>query len=123
MVRSTLRNRGGRLPIKFLVTVAIIAGVAYYGIGAIRGYVKFYQMRDEMRVQARFAGNQTDVDIRRKLRAKATELGLPPDAQRITIRRQGRPRMVIITASWPDTIAVPFYGIPITYRPEARAPL
>ncbi len=123
MVTATLRHRGGRVPIKFLVTVAVIATVAFYGIGAMRGYIKFYQMRDEMRVQARFAGNQTDVDMRRKLRAKATELGLPADAQRITIRRQGRPRMVIITATWPDTIAIPFYGIPIIYRPEARAPL
>ena len=123
MVRAALRQRGGRVPVKFLVTVAVLGGIVYYGIGAVGGYIKYYQMRDEMRVQARFAGNQTDVDIRRKLRAKATELGLPADAQRITIRRQGRPRMVIITTTWPDTIVVPFYIFPITYRPEARAPL
>lgn len=123
MVAERLADRAGRVHLKALLTLAVFAAVIYYGLDAVGGYLKYYQMRDEMRVQARFAGHQTDAEIRRKLRAKATELGLPSDAQRIVVRRQGRPRMVTITTSWPDTIAVPFYEIRFTYRPEARAPL
>jgi hypothetical protein len=80
-------------------------------------------MKDEMRVQARFAANLTDEDIRRRLRTKATELQLPSEAQRIEIRRRGRPREVVLTVSWPDTIGLPFYRWAHTYRVEVRAPL
>lgn len=123
MVAGRLRGRTGKLPVGFLVTLAVVAAGVYYAIRPARGYVKYYMMKDEMRVQVRFASNQTDDDIRRRLRTKAGELGLPASAQRISIRRRGRPREITVTTSWPDTIFLPFYAIPITYRPAARAPL
>ena len=120
---SRLRGRAGKVPIKFLVTVSVFGGIVYYGIGAASGYLKYVQMKDEAGVMARFATNQTDEVIRRRLRDKATELALPPDAQRITVRRRARPREVIITTAWPDTIVLPFYRWAHTYKVEARAPL
>lgn len=123
MVSLRPRNRRGKVPYKFLVTLAVVGMVVYYGIGVVGSYVKFYQMKDEMRVQARFASNLTDTDIRRRLRTKATELELPEEAQRVTIRRQARPREIVLTVSWPDTIAVPFYRWARTLRLEVRAPL
>jgi hypothetical protein len=116
-------SRAGKLPVKFLVTLAVFGGLVYYAIGAVGSYVKYYQMKDEMRVQARFAANLTDEDIRRRLRTKATELELPAEAQRITIQRRGRPREVVLTVSWPDTIPLPFYRWAHTYQVEVRAPL
>jgi CBS domain-containing protein len=59
----------------------------------------------------------------RPLRAKATELQLPSDAQRATIQRRARPREIVIIVSWPDTISLPFYRWAHTYRTEVRAPL
>lgn len=123
MVGTRLRSRAGKLPVKFLATLAIFGIIVYYGIGAVRSYVTYYQMKDEMRVQARFATNLTDEDIRRRLRTKATELQLPGEAQRVTVRRRARPREVVLTVSWPDTIDLPFYRWAHTYRLEVRAPL
>jgi len=118
-----LRGRAGKMPVKFLLTLAVFAALIYYGIGPARSYAKFYQLKDEMRVQARFAGNLTDADIRRRVGTKATELRLPGEAQRVTIRRRGRPREIVVTVSWPDTIILPFYRWTHTYRAEVRAPL
>jgi hypothetical protein len=107
----------------FLLTLAALGGGVYYGIEPARGYVKYYRMKEAMQAQAHFAANATDADIRRQLQARAKALGLPPDAQRFTIRRRGRPREVIVSTSWTDTLALPFYAVPFTYRPEVRAPL
>lgn len=123
MVTRRPASRAGKVPVKFLVTLAVFAVLIYYAVGAVASYVTYYQMKDEMRVQARFASNLTDEDIRRRLRTKATELKLPSEAQRITVRRQARPREIVLTVSWPDTIALPFYRWVHTYRLEVRAPL
>lgn len=123
MVTMRLGRRAGKLPIQFLVTLAVLGVLIYYGIGAGRGFLKYYQMKDEIRAQAGLASNLTDDDIRRRLRTKATELQLPSDAQRATIQRRARPREIVIIVSWPDTITLPFYRWAHTYRTEVRAPL
>jgi hypothetical protein len=122
-VVTGLRGRAGKVPVKFLLTLAVFAGLIYYGIGAGRSYLQYYRMKDEMRVQSRFAGNLKDEDIRRRLRTKATELQLPSAAQRVAIQRRGRPREIVVTITWPDTIILPFYRWAHTYRAEVRAPL
>ena len=120
---ARLRGRAGKVPVKFLLTLAVFAGLIYYGIGAGRSYLRYYQMKDEMQVQARFAGNLKDEDIRRRLRTKAVELQLPAAAQRVTIQRRPRPREIVVSITWPDTIVLPFYRWAHTYRAEVRAPL
>jgi type II secretory pathway pseudopilin PulG len=117
------RSRWGKVPVGFLATLAVIGILIYLGIAPARGYIRYYQMKDEMQVQARFASNATDADIRRRLRTKASELGLPADAQRITVRRRGRPREITVSTSWTDTVSVFLFAVPITYRPQVRAPL
>lgn len=118
-----LRRRAGKAPVKFLLTLAILAVVVFYGTGVVRSYVRYYRMKDEMRAQARVAASLTDDDIRRRLRTRATELQLPGPAQRVAIRRQARPREIVLTVSWPDTIVLPFYRWARTRRLEIRAPL
>lgn len=123
MVTMRLGGRAGKLPVKFLVTLAVLGGLVYYGIGAGRSFLKYYRMKDEIRAQARSASNLTDDDIRRRLRTTASELQLPSDAHRATIQRRARPREIVIMVSWPDTITLPFYRWAHTYRAEVRAPL
>jgi hypothetical protein len=116
-------GRAGKVRWGCVVSLALLAVGIYYGIPIGRTYIEYYQMKDEMKVQANFAVNIDDDTIRRRLRAKADELGLPPEAGRITIRRRSRPREVVISTTWPDTVALPFYRMPVTFRPEVRAGL
>lgn len=122
-MKPLARSRWGKLPVGFLVTLAVAGILIYLGIEPARGYLRYYQMKDEMQVQARFAPNSTDDDIRRRLRTRAAELGLPAEAHRVTIRRRGRPREITVSTSWTDTVSLVVYALPITYRPQVRAPL
>lgn len=118
-----MSGRAGKLRWGCLVTLALVAAAIYYGIPISRTYIQYYRMKDEMKVQANFAVNIDDDAIRRRLRATADELRLPAQAREITIRRRSRPREVVITTSWPDTLNLPLYRLPITFRPEVRAGL
>jgi hypothetical protein len=116
-------GRAGKVKWGCLVSLALVAIAVYYGVPIGKTYVQYYQMKDEMKVQANFAVNIDDDTIRRRLRAKAEELGLPVEAGRVSILRRSRPREVVISTSWPDTLALPLYRLPVTFKPEVRAGL
>jgi hypothetical protein len=116
-------GRAGKVRWGCLFSLALLGVVIYYGIPASRSFIQYYRMKDEMQAQANFAVNIGDDAILRRLRAKADELTLPREAREIVIRRRSRPREVVITTSWPDTLRLPFYRVPITFRPEVRAGL
>ena len=122
MVRSArAHDRPGKTNLGCLFTLLILGAVAYYGAGAGASYLKYWQMLDEMKSQARFAPNMEDPVIRRRLVTKAQELELPNEATRFVIRRLARPREIVITTRWQDSINLPFYVWVITFQPEARA--
>jgi hypothetical protein len=122
VVRSDrLQNRAGKSNFGCIVTLLLLAGVAYYGSGAGASYLRYWQMLDEMKSQARFGPTLDDPVIRRRLVTKAQELELPAEASRFVIRRLARPREIVITTRWQDTVELPFYSWVITFRPEARA--
>jgi hypothetical protein len=106
-----------------LASVALLAIVIYYSIPVGQTYIQYLRMKDEMKAQANFAVNIDDDTIRRRLWAKVDELGLPREARRINIRRRSRPREIVITTTWADTLNLPFYRWPVTLRPEVRAGL
>jgi hypothetical protein len=122
MVRQAhLHQRPGKLSLGCLFTLLILGGLVYYGLGAGASYLRYWQMLDEMKSQARFAPTLDDPVIRRRLVTKAQELELPNEATRFVIRRLARPREIVITTRWQDTIDLPFYNWVITFKPEARA--
>ena len=122
MVRSARdRNNAGKTSKGCLFTLVVFGAVVYYGLGAGASYLRYWQMLDEMKSQARFAPTLDDPVIRRRLVSKAQELELPNEASRFVIRRLARPREIVITTRWQDTIDLPFYTWVLTFQPEARA--
>jgi hypothetical protein len=97
-----------------------MVAVVYFGLPIAGMYVRYYRMENEMQTQARFAPNLSDDTIRRRLLQTIDELGLPPEAKRLIIRRITRPREIIIRASWQETIILPFYSRVQTFAPEVR---
>jgi hypothetical protein len=122
MVRAArLRHERGRSGRGCLLTLLLLAVVVYYGYGALGSYVRYWRMKDEMRSQANLGPNLDDAVIRRRLVTKAQELELPTAANRFVIRRLARPREIVITTTWQETIELPFYNWVVRYKPEARA--
>ena len=117
-------NRSGRLNVGCLLSVVVLIAGVYYGIGIGKVYLRYWQMLDEMRTQARQAPGLEDIVIRRRLLQRSEELGLPKEADKFSLKRRARPREILITTSWADTLRFPPFGVlPVAMRPEARAPL
>ena len=102
--------------------VILVAGV-YYGIHFGQPWIRYYQLLDEMRVSARLAPTLSDGVIRRRLEAKVDELGLPADARKFQITRSGKPRKIVITTQYSETVTVPIFTHTFVYQPVAEEPL
>ncbi len=122
-LRRRIGNRRGKVKLGCLLTLALLGAATYLTITNVRSYINYWAMRDEMRTQAQFANNLDDESIRRRLRAKADELQLPPEARRVTIRRRTRPREIVIATAWQVTLDLLVTRVPLTFRPQVRQQL
>jgi hypothetical protein len=115
------RNRHGKTSRGCLVTLLLAVVAGYYAVGAGTTYLHYWQILDEMKLQARLAPTLDDAVIRRRLVTRAGELELPGEATKFVIRRLARPREIVITTHWQAAVELPFYSWVVTFRPEARA--
>jgi hypothetical protein len=123
MVIAARSSRRGASTSGCLVSLLILAAGIYYGIHFGEPWFRYYQLLDEMRVSARLAPTLNDGVIRRRLEAKADELGLPPEASKFQITRTGRPRKIIITCEYRETVRVPLLTHTFLFTPKAEEPL
>ncbi|HXE56933.1 MAG TPA: hypothetical protein VNK43_02935 [Gemmatimonadales bacterium] len=117
------RDRAGRSALGCLVSLAIFAGAVYYGVNIGEVFFRYYQLRDEMRVQARLAPSVPDATIRRRLMAKVDALGLPEEANKFKIRRSARPRVITIETTYRETVDLPLFRHTFILTPRAEEPL
>lgn len=118
-----LRKRSGKSRVGCLLTLLAVTIAVYYGIPVVSIYVDYWRFKEEMKTQARLAPSIDNAAIRRRLRQKAEDLGLPDDAQQLTIRRTLRPREILITTTYQETLELPLVHHTFTLTPEVRNPL
>lgn len=114
--------RRGASRLGCLLSLVLFTGAIYYGINLGRMYWRYYELVDEMRRAARFASNTPDDAIRRSVLARIEELGIPPEARRLVIRRTGPPWQILIRTEYQETVRLPV-GPPrnITFRPKVES--
>jgi hypothetical protein len=98
-----------------LFSMLVVVALVYFGVNVGAPYLRYYQFRDAMQQQVRFAERLTDSQIVATLRLKADSLALPATAHRINIRRT--PRRVVIWTEYSETIDFPFVTRDISFRP------
>ncbi len=103
-----------------LFSILLLMAVTYFGLPVAGMYVRYYRMKNEMQTQARFAPSIDDGTIRRRLLQTIDNLGLPVEARQLRIRRINRPREIIISTTWQETIILPFYTRVQRFRPQVR---
>ncbi len=118
MVRAPAGGRRGASVFGCLLSLIVLAVVAWYGghIGLV--YWRQYQVLDEMQVNARHASGLPDETIRNRLNGKVTEVFGPDRTLRFEIKRpRGRQSMVIET-QYRDSVDLPFFqrGFPFRLR-------
>jgi hypothetical protein len=98
-------RRRGASSLGCLLPLLILAVCAYFAVGFGEAYFRYYQFKDAMGQEARFASTHTDEQITRRLSAFADTLQMPLGAELITVSRVG-PK-VEISADYDEVIALP----------------
>lgn len=119
MVTAWFRSRRGAGRLGCLVSLALFAGALYYGVHIGQVYLRYYQLLDAMRSQARLAPSLSNEVIDRRLTAVADSL-LPGKIRHFRIRRGQR---ITIQAKYTETVDLPFFKRTFVLRPRAEEPL
>jgi hypothetical protein len=119
VIPSTPRRGASKIGCLFSLLIAV--AVVYFGINVGRVYWRFYQYRDDMRQEVRFASQRTNDQILAHLRASADSLGLPEAAGKITIRRTER--LISIESDYYELVELPLYVREVHFNPRAEGPL
>lgn len=99
-------NRRGASTLGCLIPLLIVAIGAYFAFDFGMAYFRFYQFKDAMGQEARFATHRTDEQITSHLSAVADSLELPPGAELITISRGQT--TITISSDYDEVIKLPF---------------
>ena len=98
-------RRRGASSLGCLVPLLIVAIGVYFAFDFGMAYFRFYQFKDAMGQEARFASDRSDAQITTRLGALADTLQLPPGAELITIIRD--PRSIMISSDYDEIIKLP----------------
>lgn len=98
-------NRRGQSRLGCLIVLLLLAVGAYFAVDYGEAYFRFYQYKDAMGQEARFATTKTDEQITKRLAALADTLQLPPGAELITIERS--PTVITISSDYDEIIHLP----------------
>ena len=99
-------NRRGESNLGCLIPLLVLAVAAFLAVDFGEAYFRYYQFKDAMGQEARFATTKTDDQIADRLAALADTLQLPPGADKILIQRT--PTIITISAEYDEVIKLPF---------------
>lgn len=111
----TPRRGAGKLGCLFSLLLAVTA--VYFGVNIGEVYWRYFEYRDAMQQEARFSSTRSDDEIRRRLRAVADSLGLPPEAGRVTVRRGSSE--IRISATYTEQVELPLMVRELRFQPRA----
>jgi hypothetical protein len=98
-------NRRGETRLGCLLSLLVLVIGIYFGIDFGEAYFKYYQFKDAMGQEARFATDKTDDQIKTRLTALADTLQLPSDAGSIQIERSQS--VITISSDYDEVIKLP----------------
>jgi hypothetical protein len=122
MVSPWLRSRRGAGGLGCLLSLLLFGAALYYGINIGQVYLRYYQMLDGMRSQARLAPSLQDDVIYRRLDAQADSL-LPGGRPKFRITRGGHPNRITIETEYTEEVDLPLFKHKFVLRPKAEEPL
>ena len=112
-----VKARAGKGTLGCLFSVFVVVAIGYFGVNVGRPFLNYYQFKDRMQQEARFASKRSDVTIQRRLRFYADSLELPENAKKVKVRR--RTGTIEIWAEYYELVELP--GIVKEFYFEPRA--
>jgi len=123
MVKAGGNSRRGAGAFGCLVSLVLFAGALYYGVNIGQVYLRYYQVLDGMRTQARLAPSLQDDVIYRRLNGQADSLFAGGPKPHFKITRSNEPRRIIIESEYTDQVDLPLFKHTFVLRPRAEEPL
>jgi hypothetical protein len=102
-----------------LISLVLFATALYYGVNIGQVYLRYYQLVDGMRSQARLAPSLQDDVIQRRLTAQADSL-LPGKRPQFRITRGGTPNRIVIETVYSDRVELPLFKHTFVMHPRAE---
>lgn len=116
-------NRRGASSLGCLFSLLVLVAGLYYGVNIGEVFFRYYRLLDEMQTQAELAPGLDDATIRHRVQTAAQDLGLPQDAQQVSITRRASPREITIESQYSEQVDLPFLKRTFTFHPKATQPL
>ena len=123
MVSLSRGSRRGGSTLGCLVSLLVFIAVLYYGVHIGEVYWRYYQILDEMKVNARLAPNLADDVIQRRLQAKVEEVFDNEKSMKFRISRGGRTRTITIETQYRDSVSLPLFQRSFELKPKAEEPI
>ena len=114
-----VKSRAGKGGLGGILTLVFVGAVSYFSWHIGTKYWNYYQYRDRMRQEARFAAHRGDPVIKKRLQVYADSLGLPESARKVTVRR--RSGTIQIWAEYYEIIEFPGFVREVHFHPEVVA--
>jgi hypothetical protein len=122
MVKPWDRSRRGAGGLGCIMALLLFGAALYYGVNIGQIYLRYYQLLDGMRTQARLAPSLPDDVIHRRLVGQADSL-LPAGAPEFKITRGGHPNRITISTEYKEEVDLPLFKHTFVLRPRTEEPL
>ena len=109
--------RSGSSTLGCLFALMLLSAAGYFAVNAGEVFFRYYQYKDAMRQEVRFAAHNSDQVILRHLRTQADSLGLPEAAGEVTLQRDGR--HIEIESEYYEHIELPLMVREVRFNPHA----
>ncbi|HET7600729.1 MAG TPA: hypothetical protein VFK09_10565 [Gemmatimonadales bacterium] len=123
MVTVPRSGRRGASSLGCLISLLVFVAALYYAVNIGEVYWRYYQLLDEMQVNARLAPSLTDDVIQRRLATKVADIFGPDRHMQFRITRAGRVRVFTIETQYRDSVSVPFFKHTFVLKPRAEEPI
>ena len=110
--------RRGSSSLGCLFSLLVFAAVLYFGVNIGEVFFRYFQYKDAMRQEVRFAAHNNDAIIVRHLRDQADSLGLPEAARNVLVQRDGR--HIEIEAEYYEHVELPLTVREVYLNPHAE---
>ena len=112
----SLRQSANKLGCLF--SLLLVVTVAYFGVNVGEVYLRYFEFKDALLQEARFAARRSDDDIRTRLVLVADSLGLPEAAGHVRVRRASN--RISLSSSYYERVEMPLIVRDILFSPQAE---
>ena len=113
-----VRPRRGSSSLGCLFALLLLSAAGYFAVNIGEVYFRFFQYKDAMRQEVRFAAHNSDDVILRHLQAQVDSLGLPEAAGEVTLQRDGR--HIEMESEYYEHVELPLYVREVRFNPHAE---